>query len=48
MIDILDIQLAGSCWQVSIGGSCPNRFDVNRDGVLDIVDVQMVAGAWGV
>lgn len=46
-INILDVQGVAGAWNTSVVPEDESPLDVNRDGVIDISDVQLVASWWG-
>lgn len=45
-VDEIDIGMIALCWRRLPGGRCPERYRIDGDSDIDVVDVQRVAGAW--
>jgi general secretion pathway protein D len=47
-VDIFDLQMAAGHWNCRTGDACyDSRFDVIANGVIDVMDLQRIASAWG-
>lgn len=46
-VDIADVQRIAGCWNQPLGADCLPGLDLDRSGVIDILDVIMDANEWG-
>ncbi len=56
-VDVMDLQAVAERWQLSEANPDPDsdletpnyetRFDLNRDGVITVIDIQLVLAQWG-
>jgi len=47
-VDIADVMLVASRWHCQSGDDCyDDRYDLDEDGDIDVVDIMLVTAHWG-